>query len=178
MSLRSRSKELNLSWNVFLPKKRQALKKIQNFEQNSLIYATKWASIHWLVKLSAKRGAWSMFSDFYNRLGIKILKICEKYKSLNGGVMAIEDIVNINNRSKFNDKITAEDVIASMKSLEVLGTGCTILSKQYISTSPFPFSEDSQKLLQLFKQKGFVNETMVKNSLGWVSERFSLVMAI
>jgi hypothetical protein len=117
-----------------------------------------------------------MFSDFYSRLGIKVLKICEKYKPLNGGVMAIADIVAINNQSKFNDKITADDVIAAMKSLELLGTGCQLINKQYISTSPFPISEDSQKLLQLFKQSGFVNESMVKANLGWVRERFVLVI--
>ncbi len=117
-----------------------------------------------------------MFSDFYSRLGIKVLKVCEKYKPLNGGVMAIADIVSINNQSRFNDKIAAEDVIAAMKSLEILGTGCQIINKQYISTSPFPISEDSQKLLQLFKQSGFINESMAKTNLGWVSERFTLVI--
>ena len=117
-----------------------------------------------------------MFSDFYSRLGVKILKICEKYKPFNGGVMAIEDIVAINNKNKFNDKIERDDVIAAMKSLEILGTGCTVINKQFISTSPFPFNEDSQKLFELFKSRGFVNEKMVKAGFGWVSERFRLVI--
>ena len=90
--------------------------------------------------------------------------------------MAIDDIVKLNNRLKYNDKISREDVIQSMKHLSVLGTGCSVVDNQFISTSPFPLSKDSVQLLGLFQSEGVVSQTVAKDKCGWNSERFEFVI--
>ncbi len=90
---------------------------------------------------------WGYYSDFYTRLGVKILKICEKYKKINGGIISFEDIIKINNKYKKNSKINIIDVESSLKNLQILGAGIQIINSNYISTSPFSLSQDVNLIL-------------------------------
>ena len=155
---------------------KQTLKRILNGEPNSPNSVMKLELTHLSVTSKAKKGVFQQFSNFSHILGIKVLKLCEKYKGVNGGIMAIEDIVKINNKIKYNDKISKDDVINAMKHFSVLGTGCTVVDNQFISTSPFPLSKDSVQLLGMFKEEGVVNESLVKHKFGWNSEKFNFVM--
>jgi len=44
----------------------------------------------------SRKTIWSKigFGDFYNELSIKILEICNKKRSRNGGIMKISDAIN------------------------------------------------------------------------------------
>lgn len=47
----------------------------------------------------SKRSMWGMLGDFYNQISIQILRICEKTKELNGGLLKIDDLLTIFNRT-------------------------------------------------------------------------------
>ena len=48
----------------------------------------------------SKRSMWGMLGDFYNQISIQILRICEKTKDTNGGLIKIDDLLLIFNRSE------------------------------------------------------------------------------
>lgn len=114
---------------------------------------------------------WSSYSEFYTQLGMKILKICEKSKKINGGIISVEEIIKINNKFSKNAKINKKDVLASLKNLEFLGTGVKVLNNEFISTSPFSISEDVNLILEIFKEFGKFNFLMMRDK-GWTEERF------
>lgn len=90
--------------------------------------------------------------------------------------MSIDELVKVNNKVKYNDKICKDDVINSLKHLTVLGTGCCVVDEQFISTSPFPLSKDSVTLLGVFKNKGLANAGILWQTSQWTSERFEFVI--
>ncbi len=125
---------------------------------------------------AAKKGVFAKFSNFSHVLGIKILKLCEKYKSLNGGIMPIEDVVQINNRAKHNDKINRDDVVNCIQHLAVLGTGCAVVDNKYVSTSPFPLNKDAVTLLAICNATGVVNQRVMQEKAEWSADRFAFVI--
>lgn len=121
----------------------------------------------------SKKSMWGKFSDFYNQLSVQILRICEKQRELNGGLMRIDELVKIFNSNYPGNQITKEDVFKSVESLSKLGTGCKVVNNIYISTVPFELSQDQMVLIRLAEQKGFVNKTIAKEN-GWADDRFDL----
>jgi len=47
----------------------------------------------------SKRSMFGMLGEFYNQISIQILRICEKTKELNGGLLKIEDLLTIFNKT-------------------------------------------------------------------------------
>ena len=121
----------------------------------------------------SKKSMWGKFSDFYNQLSVQILRICEKQRELNGGLMRIDELVKIFNANYPNNQITKEDVFKSVESLSKLGTGCKVINNLYISTVPFELSQDQMVLMKLAEQRGYFNKTLAKDH-GWSGERFDL----
>ncbi len=121
----------------------------------------------------SKKSMWGKFSDFYNQLSVQILRICEKQRELNGGLMKIDELVKIFNANYPNNQITKEDVFKSVESLSKLGTGCKVINGMYISTVPFELSQDQMILMRLAEQTGYVSKAIAKQS-GWTEERFEL----
>lgn len=121
----------------------------------------------------SKKSMWGKFSDFYNQLSVQILRICEKQRELNGGLMRIDELVKIFNMSYPNNQITKEDVFKSVESLSKLGTGCKVINGVYISTVPFELSQDQMILMKLAEATGFVSINIAKQN-GWTDDRFNL----
>ena len=95
---------------------------------------------------------WGNLGDFYNQISVQILRICEKQRELNGGLMRIDELVKIFNANYPKNQIVKEDVVKAVNSLSKLGTGCRIVNDQFISTVPFELSND-QMLLISFAEK-------------------------
>jgi len=49
---------------------------------------------------------WGGFSDFYNQISVQILRICEKQREFNGGLMKIDELVKIFNSNYPKNPIT------------------------------------------------------------------------
>lgn len=95
---------------------------------------------------------WGNLGDFYNQISVQILRICEKQREFNGGLMRIDELVKIFNANYPKNQIIKEDVLKAVNSLSKLGTGCRIVHDQFISTVPFELSND-QMLLISFAEK-------------------------
>ena len=87
-------------------------------------------------------------SDYYIQLSVQILRICEKRREYNGGMMKIEEVMRIYNANYPSNQISFQDVIQSVNTIAKLGTGCSIVNNKYISTVPFELSNDQLLLLK------------------------------
>lgn len=123
----------------------------------------------------SKRSMWGMLGDFYNQISIQILRICEKTKDLNGGLLKIDDLLNIFNRTYPKNQIDRKDVFKAVENIEKLGSGCKIIDGTYISTVPFELSNDQISLMKMAKRSGYVSLTIAKSS-GWTDDRFNLAI--
>lgn len=47
--------------------------------------------------INSKKSMWGNFGDFYTQLSVQILRICEKQREYNGGLMKIDQLVKIFN---------------------------------------------------------------------------------
>lgn len=121
----------------------------------------------------SKKSMWGRLGDFYNQLSVQILRICEKQREFNGGLMRIDELVKIFNLNYPKNQITKEDVFKSVENLSKLGTGCKVINGVYISTVPFELSQDQMVLMRLAEQRGYVDKQIAKNS-GWTEDRFDL----
>lgn len=121
--------------------------------------------------IQSKKSMWGKLGDFYNQLSVQILRICEKQRELNGGLMRIEELVKIFNLNYPKNQITKEDVYKSVENLSKLGTGCKVVNGVYISTVPFELSQDQMILMKLAEQRGYVNQRIAKDN-GWTEDRF------
>ena len=142
--------------------------------KNNPEFRTKFANLCNILGIDpiiTKKSMWSSYSEFYTQLGMKILRICEKSKKINGGIISIEEIIKYNNKFSKNSKVNKEDILSSLKNLEFLGTGVKVINNEFISTSPFSLSQDVNKILAVFKQYGKFNYKLLKNQ-GWSEERF------
>ncbi len=123
----------------------------------------------------SKRSMWGMLGDFYNQISIQILRICEKTKEYNGGLIKIDDLIQIFNRTYPSNQIDKSDVQKALNNISMLGNGCKIVDGTYISTVPFELSNDQVSLMKMAAQSGFVSENVAKNA-GWTVDRFSLAI--
>ncbi len=114
----------------------------------------------------SKRSMWGNFSDFYNQLTVQILRICEKQREINGGLMKIDEVVKIYNQNYPKNPIGRDDVLKSVSTIGKLGTGCKIIHERYISTVPFELSSDQLILLKLAEGVDYVitQERICKSS--------------
>ena len=62
----------------------------------------------------SKRSMWGMLGDFYNQISIQILRICEKTKDTNGGLIKIDDLLLIFNKTYPGNQIDRNDVIKAV----------------------------------------------------------------
>lgn len=111
-------------------------------------------------------------SDFYTRLSVKLLRICEQSRRVNGGLVSIEEIIKYNNQDSRNAKVNEDDVRGALKHLEALGTGCKVIGGGYLSTSPFVMPGDVGELLKINEKHGRVNANLAAKEAGWTKDRF------
>jgi ESCRT-II complex subunit VPS22 len=110
----------------------------------------------------SKRSMWGMLGDFYNQISIQILRICEKTKELNGGLLKIQDLLTIFNRTYPSNQIDRNDVAKAVENIMKLGNGCKIVDNTYISTVPFELSNDQVSLMKMADVSGFVSENIAR----------------
>eukprot|EP01017_Pseudomicrothorax_dubius_P005086 TRINITY_DN1119_c0_g1_i7.p1 TRINITY_DN1119_c0_g1~~TRINITY_DN1119_c0_g1_i7.p1 ORF type:complete len:203 (-),score=39.50 TRINITY_DN1119_c0_g1_i7:147-755(-) len=123
--------------------------------------------------LVSRRTMWSGlgFGEFYNQLAQKVLDICNKHRSVNGGIMKITDIITYYNRNN-REPISKYDVTAALQTMNKLGTGCSILRNEYVCTVPFSLSDDSQELMNVAEEVGYVSARVMQEKRRWEVDRF------
>lgn len=125
--------------------------------------------------LVAKRGYFSDITEFYNNLSIKLLHILNKIKDINGGITDICHLENIYNKNN-NYKIDKTDIINSLKHLEILGYGCSIIDNKYININHFFIEDEYFKILKISEKHGFVNSKILKKELNMEVVKFNHII--
>jgi ESCRT-II complex subunit VPS22 len=125
----------------------------------------------------ARKSIWTDlgFGNFYNKLAIQLLTICNRSKAENGGLMRISEMIKIYHQTQ-DQKITKSDVLRAIGTLKELGTGCEIVDKDYISIVPVALNLDSITLLNVAEKKGKVSLRIMKQEQGWEEARFDKII--
>mmetsp|Transcript_3300 Transcript_3300/g.305 ORF Transcript_3300/g.305 Transcript_3300/m.305 type:complete len:130 (+) Transcript_3300:217-606(+) len=110
------------------------------------------------------------FGDFYGQLSTKVLDICAKKRSENGGIMKMTDIC-YDFKKIHKEVITSDDIKRSIKTIEHLG-GVTIFKEEYVCTVPVEFSSDISDLMAIGEEEGYVSYSIMKRLKGWTEDRF------
>ena len=119
----------------------------------------------------------NVFGDYYNEVAVQILRLCEKTKSTNGGLIKIADLVKIYNRTYPKNQIEQEDVVKAQEKIKNLGTGCQIIRNTFISTVPFELNPDTEKLIEIAEKQGYVTRPMIKDQLSWDMQRIEMAFS-
>ena len=57
------------------------------------------------------------------------------------------------------------------KTVHCLGTGCSIVNENYISTVPFALSSDITAIMKIAEPKGFTSQREITSKTNWPSDR-------
>lgn len=134
--------------------------------------------------LASSKGFWADIlgvGDFYFELGVKIIQIAVQARSMNGGIMPIEEMLSKLRMKKHGGaSISIEDIHRAVEKISVLGNGFRILSlggKSVIISVPLEVTNDHEQLLSVAESEdGMVSAEVMQSLHGWTDERFALII--
>lgn len=134
--------------------------------------------------LASNKGFWADllgFGDFYFELGVHIVQICSQTKSRNGGIMSLSELLDLIHESgaKSRQMTSAEDVRRAVDKLAILGSGFKLIEvggKSLIVSVPLEMNKDHEELLSEAQDSGFVSESTMRNTYGWTTARFEMLI--
>lgn len=132
-----------------------------------------------------KGGWWSEvlgLGDWQHELGVQIIDICINTRERNGGVIEMTELIRllsklrgVDNDTSKAGKITEEDVIRSIKTLEPLGAGYRVIKvgdKLMVRSSVKELDNDQAAILALAqKHGGRFDEALLVTETHWTTER-------
>lgn len=135
--------------------------------------------------LASSKGFWADIlgvGDFYFELGIIIIQICLQSRSINGGIISLNDLLERVRASRKNSKQLAslDDLKKAIEKLAVLGKGYQLLKfkdkEPYLLFVPIELNHDHESLMAVAQSHGYVSYQLMLNESGWTKERFSLAI--
>ncbi|KAF8313271.1 winged helix DNA-binding domain-containing protein [Clavulina sp. PMI_390] len=132
-----------------------------------------------------KGGWWSEvlgLGDWQHELGVQIVDICVNTRERNGGIIEMTELIRLLSKLRGVDgdsskagKITEDDVVRSIKTLEPLGAGYRVIkvgSKSMVCSSVKELDSDQAVILSLAQKTGgrFDEKTLVIHTR-WTVER-------
>ncbi|KAI9478224.1 MAG: EAP30/Vps36 family-domain-containing protein [Benjaminiella poitrasii] len=133
--------------------------------------------------LASNKGFWADLlgvGDFYYELGIQIIEACITSRTNDGGLTELNDIMRRLERTRGmggtnkKQQITEDDIVRAIKTLKPLSGGYEVLqigNRRMVRSVPKELDKDQSSLLLLAQTTGYVDYDMIKNELGWTSER-------
>lgn len=127
-----------------------------------------------------KGGWWAEMlglSDWQYELGVQIVDICVTTREINGGMVQMDQLLSLLSklRGLETGKITQDDVIQSIQTLEPLGAGYRILElngSMMIQSVPKEFDEDQAVVMSIAQETGGrVVPSMLIQSKNWTHTR-------
>ena len=118
--------------------------------------------------------------DFFERLGVEILKKAKEIQSYTGGLMTLGEVVLLVNKDRPGKVIPVKDVITAIERLSEakiipeireLKDGVKIV--EFI---PANLSEDQEEVLSLSTRKGWITIEELIMKAGWTQERSERVL--
>lgn len=115
-----------------------------------------------------------MSSDFYYELAVQIITVCIGLRPRNGGILEVSDCIKWLNqlRGSRAAPVSEKDVVNSIGSLSVLGSGFSVLklgTSQFIVSVPLELNTDHHQLITRATETGYVNKAMAPD---WSEIRF------
>ncbi|RID79012.1 hypothetical protein BRARA_A01786, partial [Brassica rapa] len=107
--------------------------------------------------LASNKGFWAELlgiGDFYYELGVQIIEVCMLTRSLNGGLISLQELCNHlrQRRKKDREAVTEDDCLRAISKLKVLGSGfevITIGKKKLVRSVPTELNKDHNQILEL-----------------------------
>jgi ESCRT-II complex subunit VPS22 len=135
--------------------------------------------------LASNKGFWADLlgvGDFYFELAVKIVEITVQSRSLNGGVMNVQEILKILNKNTADErnKIVKEDILRSIDKVKILGSGfrlTNIRQSSFIISVPMEINVDHEILMEVAQSNGGMFSFELLQSIhGWPKERFDYMV--
>ncbi|CAG7884482.1 vacuolar protein sorting-associated protein 22 homolog 1 [Brassica rapa] len=129
--------------------------------------------------LASNKGFWAELlgiGDFYYELGVQIIEVCMQTRSLNGGLISLQELCSHlrQRRKKDREAVTEDDCLRAISKIKVLGSGfevITIGKKKLVRSVPTELNKDHNQILELAQGQGFVTVEEVQRRLSWTSGR-------
>lgn len=128
--------------------------------------------------LASNKGFWAEMlgvGDFFYELGVQIIEVCYRTRSVNGGLIEIYDLCKYlqSMRGKNATPITMDDIERSVKKLKVLGNGFNLLtvgSRKMLQSVPCELAMDHTTILAC-AQDGNTSVLKLQKELNWTKDR-------
>lgn len=134
--------------------------------------------------LVSNKGFWDRWlgvGEFYYELSIQIIEISLETRSLNGGLMLMQDaLVRLRKkRGSSSQEIDENDVKRAVSQLNILGNDYQIIkigSKTILQSLPFLLSDDHSTLINLAQNTGYVTYQLISDQLKWQPHRIDTIL--
>ncbi|RZC61845.1 hypothetical protein C5167_023582 [Papaver somniferum] len=129
--------------------------------------------------LASNKGFWAELlgiGDFYYELGVQIVDICLATRSLNGGLINLQELCTLlcQRRKAARDFVSEDDCLRAISKLKVLGSGFEVISvgkKKLVRSVPTELNKDHNEILELAQAQGYVTVEEVERRFSWPSGR-------
>lgn len=143
-------------------------------------------------------------NDFYIQVAMRVVEVCRASRGENGGLIGVDECkrrvskgralggeIDVSEYAKdsllakftacgsANGSLGSADILQSIKSLEPLGSGFSIItvgSKQMIRSVPKELNTDQSIVLEAILLLGYVTRSMLEDNLGWEPARAETVI--
>ncbi|KAK6464546.1 hypothetical protein DFJ63DRAFT_284881 [Scheffersomyces coipomensis] len=122
--------------------------------------------------------------NFYIALAVRITEVCQKTRDLNGGLIALKELISIlKDSDSLQINISQSDIERSLIHLNTLGKGYTILNindkkwLKFTSATGSGISNDQKKVYELCSfMGGFVTYRLLRDNYDWDKIRCKTVV--
>jgi len=128
--------------------------------------------------LRSGKGYWAELlgvGDFYYELGVQILQICIASRSVNGGLIELNELYKaLCKRRHRQVKVSTEDIKMALSKIDCLGSGLGLLRigrNLYVKSVPMELNRDNEELIRLAEGKGYFTREYVIDKLRWPKRR-------
>lgn len=131
--------------------------------------------------LASSKGFWADIlgvGNFYYELGIKVIQVCLQTRSINGGIISLQDLLSrIQKLSRGKQVVSGEDVKKAVDKLAVMGSGFKMINagtpSPMIMSVPLELNQDHMQILMAGQASGEVTLEAMQLSGGvWSVDRF------
>ncbi|KAI8084213.1 EAP30/Vps36 family-domain-containing protein [Gilbertella persicaria] len=130
--------------------------------------------------LASNKGFWADLlgvGDFYYELGIQIIEACIVSRTNDGGLTELNEIMRrVQVMRQQQQQVSEDDITRAIKTLKPLSGGYEVIqigNRKLVRSVPKELDKDQASLLLLAQKTGYINHDMVKNELGWTTERIN-----
>lgn len=128
-----------------------------------------------LVVASSVIGEENNSTERLNQLCLKVIDSCSKTRTINGGIISVEDLLDLINSDTWVNQdlhlnFKQEDIFEALEHLKILGNELQVIKigkKEYIKSIPQEINLDQKMALEAADILGYVTITILKDNFNW-----------